>query len=134
VTDQEVPRRFAASQAPEITGVRLTPIGVDATLVNISSSGVLVECGTRVGPRTAVTVSFAGTFTPASVDGRVARCVVAGIGKDSAIRYHVGIAFNHTILFDADQTHAQHDPPPANPTPSPAAVRPTVPPEVRNRW
>jgi hypothetical protein len=134
VTDQEVPRRVAASRVPEITGIRLAPIGGDATLINISSSGVLAECGTRMAPKMTVTVFFEGTFTPASVDGQVSRCVVAGIGKDGALRYHVGIAFNHTILFDAERTPAQHNPLSVNSPLLPVPVRPAVAQEVRNRW
>ena len=134
VTDQDTSRRFGASRVPEITGVRLEPFGTDATLVNISSSGVLVECTTRVAPKMKVTVLFAGTFTPSSVDGRVARCVVAGIDKDSALRYHVGIAFDHAILLDIEQADVQNDPLPASPLSSPGVVRPAAAPEVRNRW
>jgi hypothetical protein len=134
VTDQQASRRHAASVVPEITGVRLTPVGGHATLVNISSSGVLVECGTSVAPKMAVTVSFEGSFTPAYVDGHVARCVVVGIGKDSALRYHIGIAFDHMILLDAERDHAEGDPLPAIPPSSPGAPRPAAPPEVRNRW
>jgi hypothetical protein len=134
VTDQLASPRHPASRVPEITGVRLTPSGGDATLVNISSSGVLVECGTKVMPKSPVTVSFKGTFTPAFVDGHVVRCSVARIDKESALRYHVGIAFNHTILFDAERTPVQHDPPSVNSPSLPVPVRPAVLQEVRNRW
>jgi hypothetical protein len=133
VTDQLASPRHPASRVPEITGVRLTPSGGDATLVNLSSSGVLVECGTKVVPKSPVTVSFRGTFTPAFVDGHVVRCSVARIDKDSALRYHVGIAFNQTIPFDPGQADDQPAAPAATPCPLPGARR-GAPPEVRNRW
>lgn len=134
MTDQLASPRHPASRVPEITGVRLTPSGGDATLVNISSSGALVECGTKVVPKSPVTVSFRGTFTPAFVDGHVVRCSVARIDKDSALRYHVGIAFNQTIPFDPGPVDDRHDALPATPASSPGASRRAAPPEVRNRW
>jgi hypothetical protein len=133
VSGQPISRRQRASRVPEITGVRVTPIGGEAMLVNISASGVLVECGTRVASSTAVTVSFDGTFKPASVNGRVARCVVARIGSDGLIRYHLGIAFNHMIEFDVPEEDSP-EPPPATPPLPPDAERPAASPEVRNRW
>jgi len=149
VNSTQVARRRRASHVPEITGIRLTPTGGDATLVNISSSGVLVECDSRVAPRTLLTVRFLGTFSPASAEGRVARCLVAGIGKDGAIRYHIGIAFTQLIPFDVEDvpatsvssTQPSLPQPPQEPAPLPQVV-----PEattvyisldsepVRNRW
>lgn len=134
MTDRPVSRRHPASQVPGITGIQLTPGRDDATLVNISSSGVLVECGTKVAPREAVTVSFKGTFTPSSVEGRVVRCSVARIDKNSTLRYYLGIAFNQEIPLDADQADVQQDPLPETPRSAPAASRPAAPPEARNRW
>ena len=69
--------RRPASTVPEITGVRLKPHGADATLVNISTSGILVECASRIKPGTAVIIVFEGTFSPAQIDARVARSSVA---------------------------------------------------------
>jgi hypothetical protein len=134
VSGGHISRRQRASRVPEITGVRLAPIGGEAVLVNISASGVLVECGTRVASSTAVTVFFDGTFKQASAAGRVARCVVARIGADGLIRYHLGIAFNQMIDFDVPEPEVVLDQPPASPPPLPDAVPPAAPPEVRNRW
>ncbi len=145
-------RRQRASRVPGITAVRLTPTGGNASLVNISSSGVLVECGSRLASKTTVTVRFEGTFSPASVEGQVARCQVAGIGKDGAIRYHVGIAFSQHIPLNVEpETPPAADwappAPPAPPEPQQAFVPPppVVPEAVpapasppvaapRNRW
>lgn len=135
-------RRQRASRIPEITAVRLTPTGGNVSLVNISSSGVLVECGSRLASKTTVTVRFEGTFSPASIEGQVARCQVAGIGKDGAIRYHVGIAFAQHIPLNLDAAPPPSDvsaqpspsePPPVVPAAAPApASSPAVAP--RNRW
>ncbi len=92
-------RRRPASTVPEITGVRLKPHGADATLVNISTSGILVECASRIKPGTAVIVVFEGTFSPAQVDARVARSSVAIMHKGGGLGYHTGIAFNRPIVL-----------------------------------
>jgi len=96
--DAEVDARSAArrpaSEIQSITGVRLSPLGVNARLLNISASGVLVESANRIRLATSVTVIFDGTFTPASVEGRVARSSVASISKSGVLQYHIGIAFN----------------------------------------
>jgi hypothetical protein len=56
-------RRPAAS-VPGITGLRISPHGVQAVLVNISETGLLAECGERITTNRAVTVLFEGTFEP----------------------------------------------------------------------
>jgi hypothetical protein len=124
--NREAPRR-PASAVPSITGVRISPHGVEAVLVNISETGVLTECGERLKPGSVVTVVFEGTFVPRSVEGRVARNTVSSMGKDGRLRYHVGISFTKPIQLGADPTPAQPV------SDSPADVRP-VSPVVRNQW
>jgi len=123
--NRDAPRR-PASAVPSITGLRISPHGVEATLVNISESGVLAECGERLKPGSAVTVVFEGTFTPRSVEGRVARNTVSSMGKDGRLRYHVGIAFTKHIGLGPDESA-----PPAKPqADGPVLVQPPA----RNRW
>jgi hypothetical protein len=126
-TDDEnrnAPRR-PASAVPSITGLRISPHGVEASLINISVSGVLAECGERLKPGSAVTVVFEGTFVPRTIEGRVARNSVSAMGKDGRLRYHVGISFTKPIDLGPDDT-------------APAKAEPAgpvlVPPAVRNRW
>ena len=69
---REAPRR-AAHEVPSITGLRISPPGVDATLVNISPSGLLAECSERLKAGRAVSVVFEGTFEPRSVEAREGR-------------------------------------------------------------
>ena len=89
--------RHPAAAMPAITGVRLSPVGSGAQLVNISTTGVLVRCSSRLMPGTAVTVLFEGTFAPPPVKATVVRCLVADIGRGAGLSYHVGIAFKTTI-------------------------------------
>ena len=93
--------RFAAAAVPSVTNLRLSPHGTDATLVNISATGLLAECPMRLKVGSAVTVSFEGTFQPSAAAGRVVRCAVAAMGKGGSLLYHVGIGFNASIPLDA---------------------------------
>ncbi len=85
--------RLPPAVVPSITGVRISPGDAPARLVNISWSGVLVECERRLKPGTDVTVHFAGTFQPAQVPSRVARVNVTGIGPTGALTFQIGLAF-----------------------------------------
>jgi hypothetical protein len=124
--NRDTPRR-AASAVPSITGLRISPHGVEATLVNISESGVLAECGERLKPGSAVTVVFEGTFTPRSVEGRVARNTVSSMGKDGRLRYHVGIAFTKRISLGPDPADSAPEKPQAE---GPVLAQP----QACNRW
>jgi hypothetical protein len=128
-----VARRRRASSFPEITGVRLAPIGGEATLVNLSATGALVECASRLAPGKSVTVIFEGSFTPSSVDSRVVRCEVAGIGSDGSLRFHLGLTFAQRLML-ADDEEPDIDEAVAMLLPPPAAVAPRTPAVLRNRW
>jgi hypothetical protein len=122
--NRDAPRR-PASAVPSITGLRISPHGVEAVLVNISDSGVLAECSERLKPGSAVTVVFEGTFTPRNAEGRVARNTVSSMGKDGRLRYHVGISFTKPISLGPDEST------PEKPAPEgPVLVQP----QARNRW
>jgi hypothetical protein len=115
--------RVPASAIPAITGLRISPHGVEATLVNISESGVLAECGERLKPGSNVTVVFEGTFSPRSIEGRVARNSVSSMGRDGRLRYHVGIAFARVI----DLGIVPEPAPEPEPEPTPQALAPAAP-------
>lgn len=113
------PPRVAATAVPGITGIRFLPQRVEATLVNISPSGLLVESVAKYHVGAAVAVLFEGGFSPGTSSGRVVRCEVAVMGRDGMLRYYVGIEFDSPLdlggVADA-------------PTPARAPA------EVRNRW
>jgi hypothetical protein len=87
---------------------------------------VLVECTAKPRPGSAVTVNFVGTFKPASVRGRVARTMVASLGKDGVLNYMVGIAFDQPIPLDE---HAGDAAPAVQPPDTPRVVS-----RLQNRW
>jgi hypothetical protein len=136
VENRHAPRLLAA-QVPSITGLRLSPHGAGANLVNISGRGVLAECTVRLKTGSAVTVLFDGDFTPASVASRVARCAVSAMGSDGLLRYHIGIAFNASIALDEAlplETAGTEKPPAFAESGAAAPVSAPVPSDVRNRW
>lgn len=104
IDERRTAGRLHADAVPSITGVRLSPCGGQSFLVNISPTGVLVRCATRLLPGTPVVVIFDGTFLPASIAGRVARCLVADICGPSGLSYHIGIAFNKEIFLEEPPT------------------------------
>ena len=133
VDDATAPR-LPASAVPSITGLRIKPHGADATLVNISQTGLLAECRERIQPGSNVTLAIEGTFTPQSISGRVVRNSVSSLGADGRLRYHIAIGFNQRIpLVDESPPAAEAASPeePAASTPVEPAV-PAVP--LRNRW
>ena len=118
--------RQPAAMMPSIKGVRLSPGGGEAWLVNISSTGALVRCSTRLLPGTPVTVLFDGGFTPESIKSKVVRCFVADICRPGGLSYHIGLHFNDPIhLEDSPAEPVQPEPRVA---PVPAA------PVLENRW
>jgi hypothetical protein len=112
---------------PSIQSIRLSPGDSTSTLVNISTSGLLVECTSKPRPGSAVTVNFHGGFKPASVKGRVARTIVASLGKDGTLHYMVGVAFDQPIEFEDQVIEPEADPPPAEAAPRVAS-------RLQNRW
>jgi hypothetical protein len=121
------PERRAAAAMPNITGIQLLPHGMEASLVNISTTGLLAQSAARLPVGSAVKIVFAGGFVPTSVQGRVARCEVAAMGRDGLLRYHLAIEFDGVISLDVE---TQQNPA----TPAVNAPPPTVTPAAKNRW
>jgi hypothetical protein len=136
VENRLAPRR-PASQVPSIAGLRLSPHGADAILVNISTSGLLAECTVRLKTGSVVAVLFDGAFSPTSVASRVVRCAVSAMGSDGILRYHVGIAFNAPIALDdaLEPEPARAEKPRAfAESDAPLPISMPAPASVRNRW
>ena len=98
-SERRVSTRIPTELVPSITGVRLSPFGGTSIMVNISTSGLLVKGDRRVLLGTALTISFAGTFSPASARGRVARCEVRSI-EGGVVWYDIAIAFDTPIPLE----------------------------------
>jgi len=123
--------RRLASAVPSITTVRISPPGFEATLIDISESGLLVECGSALKLGQIVTVEFEGTFSPQSVEAQVIRSAVASMTSEG-IRYEVGLSFAASIALG--------DAPPLAPTvvgtdaAATALANPSEPDDIENRW
>jgi PilZ domain len=99
-TEKRVAQRVSAASVPWITGIRLSPSGGEASLVNISATGILARSSAKLMAGTVVTVHFDGTRAPGPARSRVVRCGVADIDKTGRLWYHIGIAFNNTIALE----------------------------------
>jgi hypothetical protein len=100
--------RRPASAVRSITGLRISPPGFKATLIDISERGLLAEWGLALKVGQTVTVDFEGTFSPQSLGAEVVRTAVAFM-TSLGVRYHVGLAFAAPIAFE-------EEPPPLAPT------------------
>jgi len=143
-SNRRVDPRYPASTIPAITAMRLSP-GEAVTLINISSSGVLVEGKTRFVPGTRVTVHFEGTIKPNQMKARVIRCQVSAIGGGGSLQYQSAIAFEGRMDLPVEESAL-----PAAAAAAPAPVEepapkkgkgavapppaPAAPPRVYNRW
>lgn len=123
------PRR-PASVLPSISGLTLSPYGAAATLVNISTTGLLAESGVPLKIGNFVKVIFEGAFVPQSVEGRVVRICVASM-THSGVRYNIGIAFKASIELESEAAPQGR----ADSRPATVAVADPPPPSVLvNRW
>jgi PilZ domain-containing protein len=128
-------QRLPASAVPAITGLRIQ--GQKATLINISETGLLAECGERQMPGSRLTVMVEGAFAPATMRCRVTRTSVAALGADGRLRYHVGVQFDSRITLEDAPPPAVTAAKVATVQPAAAAAPPVAAaPEsiVRNRW
>src|SRR5687768_10683699 len=122
---ERVAPRAPGSLVPNIERVRLLPLGIEGSIVNISVRGVLVSCRKKLGAGMAVRVVFEGNGVPPPASGKVARSLVASIGRGGEIWYHVGIAFDQPIDFESPATQATDTT--GEPDKAPADSSPTVP-------
>lgn len=125
---ERVAPRTPGSLVPSIEKVRLLPIGVEASVVNISVRGVLISSPKKLGAGMAVRVVFEGAGAPPPASGKVARSLVSRIGQGGEVWYDVGIAFDHPIAFESSVTATTSEAGDA-PVESSPTVRPFV-----NRW
>jgi hypothetical protein len=85
--------RWPGQDLPVFTVVRL-PWGLDAQIVNISRSGLLLESGARLSVGELQSFEIRGT-QPVLVTGRIVRSHVAGV--DRAARYQTAVHFQAPI-------------------------------------
>jgi CheY-like chemotaxis protein len=85
-------RRWTPAELPWVCSVH-TPAGLDARVINLSRSGILIETGSKLLPGTIATVHLGGTGTALIVPARVVRSEVASV-ELVGVKYWIAAAFN----------------------------------------
>jgi len=88
-------QRWALSDLPWLSSVKL-PWGQHLRLVNISSSGLLVESGVRRAPGSDTTFRIGGPDLSLVVPARVIRCRVATVDS-LGVKYETAAAFDQPV-------------------------------------
>jgi hypothetical protein len=137
--ERRVEPRYPASAIPQITSARLSSGGVVA-LVNISSSGILVEGTTRLVPGKQVSLDFEGTFEPKHLKATIVRCQVSAI-EGGTLRYRTALTFASPLELPIEEAGprravAEKTGEPSGRKESPAAAPEATPEPARvfNRW
>jgi CheY-like chemotaxis protein len=88
-------RRLPKSDVPWLSSLRLS-WGQSLRLLNISSSGVLVESGMRLWPGDVAQFQIAGTDLDLVVPARVVRCRVSEVSS-LGVKYETAAVFEHPL-------------------------------------
>jgi hypothetical protein len=108
LTLQPVERRLSQRrQSLEEHGIVLVRVrpGVEASIVDVSATGVLVETQRRLLPDTSIEIHFERDKQLAAVRGRVLRCAVVRLGP-SSVCYRGAVLFDRHLPWLADD-HAR---------------------------
>ena len=90
-SDRRAAQRMPASDLPWITGVRVGNVD-EAQIINVSSTGVLVQCQARLVPGQEATLQIVGAGNRFRVKGHVVRCEVADVR--GVLQYEAALAFD----------------------------------------
>ena len=88
-------QRWSLSDLPWLSSVKL-PWGQHLRLLNISSSGMLVESGVRLSPGSETTLRIGGPDLSLVVPARVVRCRVATVDS-LGVKYETAAAFDQPV-------------------------------------
>lgn len=97
IANRRIHIRYPREAIPEITGMSVS--GDEATLVNISASGLLMESATRYAPGRRITVQFEGTIPTKKIKGRIVRCQVSAINDKRTLLYHTALVFESRLML-----------------------------------
>jgi hypothetical protein len=95
VTDRRRARRRTAADLPGLWAIRL-PLGPDAKVVDISSTGVLVETVSKITPGSTLDLQLVGQDINLRVPARAVRSEVASVDR-LGVRYRAAAAFSHEL-------------------------------------
>ena len=97
-------RRLNGNEMPSMWSVRL-PWGEARRIVNISTSGVLLESTSKTDPGTTMDLKLVGNGTDLIVPARTIRADVAHV-DGLGVKYHLAIAFSQEVILP--ELHAPH--------------------------
>ena len=89
--------RLDCGDVPWLSTVRL-PWGLDARVLNISNTGVLLESGSRVITGSVVELDLRGPEWTVAVQARFVRSEVASV-KSLGVKYHIAAEFKRRLEF-----------------------------------
>jgi hypothetical protein len=101
--ERRVALRMGRGEVPWLSGLKLS-WGQELQLVNISSTGVLVETGSKLAPGSTTELHLSGPETSLVVPVRFIRSDVARI-DGLGVRYHAAAAFAKEIDLDRPRRH-----------------------------
>ncbi len=98
--ERRLARRRQSVAEHGIVSARVRP-GIDASVVDVSAAGALIETSHRLLPGSSVEICFDPDKRRPSVRGRVVRCAVAQLGPDQ-VCYRGAILFDQRLPWIAD--------------------------------
>jgi len=96
--DRRSARRFVPGGPGTPVTCRLRP-GSQVTVINVSSTGALVEGPCRLRPGGTVSVSFGLAVGGQAMKCVVTRCRVTAVGGTEGVRYQAGLAFETPLAM-----------------------------------
>jgi CheY-like chemotaxis protein len=95
VSDRRRARRRPATEVPGLWAVRL-PLGPEAKIVDISTTGVLVETSSKITPGSTLDLQVLGQNVNVRVPARMVRSEVASVDR-LGVKYRAAAAFSHEL-------------------------------------
>ncbi len=106
--DRRRSRRRALLDEHGILTVCVRP-GQEASLVDVSAAGALLETGRRLLPGTAIELHVGIRGRRALVRGRVLRCAVSDLAGGGGPRYRAAINFDQPLSWLADGARSGYE-------------------------
>ena len=98
--ERRLSRRRQSVAEHGIVSARVRP-GIDASVVDLSAAGALIETSHRLLPGSSVEICFDPDKRQPAIRGKVIRCAVAQLGPDQ-VCYRGAILFDQRLPWMAD--------------------------------
>jgi hypothetical protein len=105
--------RWDPAELPWVCSVK-APVGLEARVLNISRSGILIETGSKLVPGNLASVHLAGVGTALMVPARVVRSEVASV-EVAGVKYRIAASFTGRLDLIPDEAVPPGVTPPSPP-------------------